>query len=377
LSYNIGGIKLTERERFLKVMHFEPVDRIPYWDFGFWDETPLRWKEEGLPEDLDLSYPSLVEFFGMDKNWEAGGEVGVSLGMIPSFEPVVLENLGDVEVIIDHTGVKQKRNKMGSSIPQFLEFPVKNRKDFNEMIKRYNPDDPRRYPQNWEELKGKWKNRDYPLGIFFGGFFGWIRDWMGLENTVMTFYDDPKLISDMMDFIVDFVKKTIHRALDEVEIDFTHGWEDMAYNKGPLISPKLFKEFMLPRYKEITSFLREHGIDIIIVDSDGNIEELIPLWLEGGVNCMFPMEIGIWKADLIALRKKYGKNLLMIGGIDKHALIEGKSSIKEEVYSKIPLIQEGGYIPTPDHRVPPDVPLDNYLYYLTLIKYVGKKYAKH
>jgi len=92
---------------------------------------------------------------------------------------------------------------------------------------------------------------------------------------------------------------------------------------------------------------------------------------------MFPMEIGIWKTDLIALRKKYGKNLLMIGGIDKHALIEGKSSIKEEVYSKIPLIQEGGYIPTPDHRVPPDVPLDNYLYYLTLIKYVGKKYAKH
>jgi hypothetical protein len=62
LSYNLGGIKLTERERFLKLMHFEPVDRIPYWDFGFWDETPLRWKEEGLPEDLDLSYPSLVEF---------------------------------------------------------------------------------------------------------------------------------------------------------------------------------------------------------------------------------------------------------------------------------------------------------------------------
>jgi len=368
---------LTERERFLKLMHFEPVDRIPYWDFGFWDETPLRWKEEGLPEDLDLSYPSLVEFFGMDRNWEAGGEVGVNLGMIPSFEPVVLEDLGDVEVIIDHTGVKQKRNKMGSSIPQFLEFPVKNRKDFNEMIKRYNPDDPRRYPQNWEELKGKWKNRDYPLGIFFGGFFGWIRDWMGLENTVMTFYDDPSLISDMMDFIVDFVKRTIHRALHEVAIDFAHGWEDMAYNKGPLISPKLFKEFMLPRYKEITNFLREHGIDIIIVDSDGNIEELIPLWLEGGVNCMFPMEIGIWKTDLIALRKKYGKNLLMIGGIDKHALIEGKSSIKEEVYSKLPLIQEGGYIPTPDHRVPPDVPLDNYLYYLTLIKYVGKKYAKH
>jgi len=368
---------MTERERFLRVMHFEPVDRIPYWDFGFWDETPLRWKEEGIPDDVVLNYPSLVEFFGMDRNWEAGGEVGVSLGMIPSFEPVVLEDLGDVEIIIDHTGVKQKRNKMGSSIPQFLEFPVKNRKDFNEMIKRYNPDDPRRYPKNWEELKGKWKNRDYPLGIFFGGFFGWIRDWMGLENTVMTFYDDPKLISDMMDFIVDFVKKTIHRTLDEVEIDFVHGWEDMAYNKGPLISPKLFKEFMLPRYKEITSFLREHGIDIIIVDSDGNIEELIPLWLEGGVNCMFPMEIGIWKADLIALRKKYGKNLLMIGGIDKHALIEGKSSIKEEVYSKIPLIQEGGYIPTPDHRVPPDVPLDNYLYYLTLIKYVGKKYAKH
>lgn len=100
------------------------------------------------------------------------------------------------------------------------------------------------------------------------------------------------------------------------------------------------------------------------LDCDGKIDDLILLRLDVGVNCMFPIEIGAWCADPVSYRKKYGQQLLMIGGVDKHILAGSKQAIEAEVYRLLPLVEEGGYIPTPDHRVPPDVPLQNYLHYL-------------
>lgn len=119
---------------------------------------------------------------------------------------------------------------------------------------------------------------------------------------------------------------------------------------------------MLERYKRITRVIREAGVDIIFLDSDGNIEELLPLWIEAGINGLFPMEQAAGN-DILEYRKKYGKNLLMSGGIDKKALVRGRTAIDEELEAKIPLALEGGYIPTVDHGIPPDVPYENFLYY--------------
>ncbi len=356
---------MNGRERFLRIMHFEEVDRFPIWDFGFWDETAETWYEQGLPRDVHIS-----KYFGMDRPWEFD-KVTVNIGMVPRFDPEILEETEDNQIIIDTDGVKCIRRKKGSSIPKYIEFPVKNRDDFERMKERYNPKSPARYSLDWDEKVKMWKDRDYPLGIFTGGFFGWLRGWMGIENLSLTFYDDPELINDMMDFVRDFVIETITPALEQVEIDYAAFWEDMSCNKGSLLSPRMFKEFMVPRYKKITDHLKKYGIDICIVDSDGYIGELIPLWLEGGVNCMFPIEVRSGN-DPLEMRREYGKELLMIGGIDKLALMGDKKMIEEEVMSKVPqLTAEGGYIPTVDHRVPPDIPLENYLYYLKLIKQIA------
>jgi len=195
---------------------------------------------------------------------------------------------------------------------------------------------------------------------------------MGLENVSLAFYDDPRLVHDMLDFLADFYVETIHPALDELELDYATFWEDMAYTKASLISPKMFQEFLTEPYAKVTSLLREHGIDIIIVDSDGRIDELVPLWLEAGVNCMFPVEGRC--NDPVAVRREYGRDLLMIGGIDKLALMRDRKAIEDEVISKVPyLISQGGYIPTVDHRVPPDVPFANYLCYLELVEKIATK----
>jgi len=145
----------------------------------------------------------------------------------------------------------------------------------------------------------------------------------------------------------------------------------MAYKTGPLVSPKMFKDFMSPHYKKITEYLRGQGIDIITVDSDGNINELIPLWLEAGVNGFWPLEVAAGM-DAVSLRKKYGKDCILLGNIDKRVLAKGKKEIKEEVRRKVPfLLSQGGYLPSVDHSVPPDVPYKNFLYYLDFLRSVA------
>ncbi len=355
---------VTHRERFVNTMHYRPVDRIPIWDFGFWEQTLVAWRKQGMPEAM-----SPDEFFGMDKQW-AG--VPVNLGMIPPFEEVIYEQDEETQLVRDSAGVLCRRSRKGTSIPTFIEFPVKNRADFEAMQERHDANDPARYPDNWDELVTGYRTRDYALGIGGGGLFGWVRGWMGVENTCMCFHDDPQLVHDMMQFVADFVCRVIERALAEVELDLSMLWEDMAYNKTSLISPRMFREFMVPRYRQITRLLTAHGVDVNMVDCDGNIAELIPLWLEGGVNCMFPLEVGVWGANAVELAKQYGPQLLMMGNIGKRALSAGGEAIAREVMSKVPpLVKRGGYIPTPDHRVPPDVPLANYQYYLELVRQVA------
>jgi uroporphyrinogen decarboxylase len=255
------------------------------------------------------------------------------------------------------------------SMDQYLEYPVRTRQDFEALKRRYNPQSPTRYPPYWAEKVKIWRMRDYPLTTPANGAMGFywnLRQWMGTTNASYVFYDDPQLAHEMMEFTADFVIETLHRALHEVQIDYFSFAEDMAYKAGPLISPALFKEFVFPRLRRVCGFLREHGVTSIWVDSDGNLEPLVPLLLDAGVNCLWPLEATAGM-DPVKLREKYGNELALSGGVDKRALTQGKKEIECEVYYKLPdLLEQGGYIPTLDHSVPPNVPLENYLYYLEL-----------
>ena len=363
---------MTDREKFLKIARFELKGEVclPNQFQWFWAETLVRWRKEGMAGDNHL-----LNIFGFERT----EGIPVSLGLLPVFEGETIEETKDYRIRIGSDGVKRKEfipktdaeAATALSMSQWLEFPVKDKRSWEEFKKRLNPHSPVRYPLNWEELKKGWKDRDYPLFLPGCSFYGWIRNWVGMENLALMFYDNPSLIHEMMDYIVYFTVETLKKAVNEVDIDFVCFWEDMAYKTASLISPRMFRDFMLPNYKKVTSFLREKGIDILLVDSDGNIEELIPLWLEGGVNGVYPLEVAAGM-DVVAMRKKFGKNLIIEGGIDKRALAKGKKEIETEVMKKVPyLLKGGGYFPGIDHSVPHDVPLENYLYYLKLIREIG------
>jgi uroporphyrinogen decarboxylase len=252
-------------------------------------------------------------------------------------------------------------------MPLRIEYPLKNRDDWKKkFLPRLNPDSPARFPLWWDSVKKDYQNRDYPLGVPSGSVFGFLRNWMGVENIATMLYDDPNFIREMMEYLADFFVTVLKRVVFDVQFDFANLWEDMAYKTGPLISPKHVKEFMVPCYRKVVELLHKAGIDIIWLDCDGNVEELIPIWLDCGINFIYPMEVAAGM-DVVRLRKKFGKNLLMAGGMDKRVLAQGKQAIKKMVDGKRDLICEGGYIPGCDHAVPPDVSWDNFLYFRRLV----------
>ena len=351
---------MNARERFLRTMHFEPVDRpflLPQWTFP---ATIRRWHREGLPTDVHFN-----TYFGFDR-YE---HVPVNLSPLVTEKEEVIEEDAETKVVRDPLGgVKKVWKYLDVGMPQWLEYPIKGRDDWERFKERLNPDSPCRFPQYWDDLKRAYRDRDYPLGISAGSYYGWLRNWIGMEHLALLYYDDPDLVHEMTDYIADFVLACISGVVEEVDLDFATFWEDMAMKTGSLISPDLFRDFMLPNYKRVTSYLREHGIDIFLVDCDGNTDELNPLWLEGGVNGIYPMEIAAG-CDPLAYRKQYGSNLILIGGIDKRALSKDLATVKREVMSKVPeLLAGGGYVPFVDHAVPPDVPFKNFSYYLELVK---------
>ena len=217
-----------------------------------------------------------------------------------------------------------------------------------------------------QALKERYANRTDPLMCFadrWGGFFGPLRNLMGVQNLCMAFYDQPRLIEKMMDQRADAIIAIAERMLEDVEIDMFAFWEDMAYNSGSLIGPELFRKFALPRYKRVCDWLKSRGVEFIGLDSDGDAAKLIPIWLDAGINILWPFEVAAGM-DVNSVRREYGRDLVIIGGIDKRAVAIGGETMREEVDRIMPLVEDGGYLPEMDHSAPPDISWHNMYEYM-------------
>lgn len=367
--------RLTNRQRFIKICHCEKTDRVPNVELGPWKQTIARWKKEGLPLDVPggLWLFDGVAFFGLEPvisciKWD--------LGPVPRYQDSILEETDRYIIKVDpDSGCTRKMLKEGSidgmrmSMDTYYDFVVKDRDSFLENIKRYNPDSAERYPLS-ENLKDCNTRHTALSAIPFGsncpGFYAILRKWMGTENTSFAFYDQPGLVHEILDFWVDFLIGCLDGILKSIKPDFYHIFEDFAGKGGPLFSPKLFDEFFAPRYRKLISYLHSRGINTVTFDSDGDISVLMSRLIDAGVNMIFPIEIAAGM-DPVEIRKKYGNSISMLGGIDKLEIMKGKEAIKRELDKKLPyLLRQGGYIPTMDHAIPPELSLEDFLYYLEL-----------
>lgn len=355
---------LTHRERFRRQMHFQSVDRGVHWEFGYLQETIDRWHNEGLPQDITVGEwgASLESYFGVDPTHS----LPVKMGIHPLWEGEnkILEKKEHSIVVQRPDGMICEEKSDGiKTIPHYIKFPISNRDDWKRYKERLDPNHPDRKKVDWKKVGEEMRRSDRPVGVWIGSFFGTPRDWIGFENLAMMTYDDRGLVEEIVATLGELIYSQLAAALPEVSVDFAYGWEDICFRNGPMISPTMFKEIVIPHVKRVCDLLRQHGCDVIWTDCDGDIRPLVPLWLDAGLNCMFPLEIQ-GGSDPVQLRKEYGKRILLRGGLEKYVLTKSRPEILKELKRVEKVFEEGGYIPHGDHRIPEDVSFDNYRYYV-------------
>jgi uroporphyrinogen-III decarboxylase len=353
---------MRDGERLVKFLTFQEVDRPPYWQGFFgWDLTHERWRRESGVRNLNLQ-----AYFDLDYGFEI---VPVPLGMFPPFEREIVEESGEFYVERDEKGILMRQQRDKASMPEFLQHPVKGWDDWEQIkAERLDPAHPGRYHANWDAFNSYLESTGSvaQLGYFPYGVFGTARDLMGAEEVLVAFYDQPDLVHDIMDYLTDFWICIFDRVTDRVKVACIHLWEDMAGRQGSLISPSMTREFMMPNYQKIKDFAGAKGVPLMSVDSDGDVSELVPIMMAHGVNYLWPFEVQAG-CDIEAYRRLYPQ-LGIMGGLDKRALAQERQAIDHELARAERMLQHGGYVASPDHGVPPDVPWDNYRYYLERLR---------
>ncbi len=355
---------MTDRERFNRQLHYKSIDRSFNREFGYWDENFKKWslfKENGITNNQEAN-----KFFNFDKI----GGIGGNVWMHPTFEHKVIDETENKKVIRNPEGLIAEVPKDGhDTIPHFVDSTIKTPEDWKKVKKeRFDRDDPARKVDIDQLKENHPEDRDYPLGVSCGSMIGKIRDMLTFEGLAFAIHDYPEMVEDMVETCCLLVEDFLDQVLPHFDFDFASGWEDICFKSGPIVSVDFFKNVVAPRYKRIGNKLHKADIDIWYTDCDGDIRPILPYMLEAGINCMFPFEVNS-SGHPGKLMDKYGKDLRIMGGVDKMALGKGKEAIKDYLESLEPYVMDrGGFIPHVDHRCPPDVDEEDYLYYLDLKK---------
>ncbi len=364
-------MSMNHLERFIAVMEYQPVDRVPNWEMGVWPQTRERWEQEGLDTSrLHWQWFPGEAALGMDPK----EFILFHKYLIPAFEYEELEEDERTVTFRDQLGRLRRALKEGAiggarmSMDTYLDFPVKTMEDWRDIKRRLDPTSPQRYEPNWAQLRVKgWQARQHPL--IFGpntsteGFYWFAREMMGTEGLSYAFFDQPDLVHDMMEHQANFLIEAGRPILEKTTLEYIILAEDMAMKNGPLLSPRTYKTFIYPRLKRVVEFYKSHGTRYVGVDTDGNPEALTPLLMDAGIDFLWPQERAA-DQDPRRLRRIFGRSLRLWGGVDKRVLARGKAAIDAHLQELAPLVEMGGFIPTVDHTVPPDVSWENFQYYM-------------
>jgi hypothetical protein len=375
---------MNHRERTLALLNYQPYDRLPVVHFGYWTETLEKWAAEGHItraqaagwRDNNAIDRTISRRLGFDFGW--GGVFGPHLGLQPGFRRrVVAELPGDGRHVLNQDGAIVLEKPGIVSIPSEIDHLLKGRQEWKRIFRprlRYSD---RRLARASVHTDGRTLRFDRggqayllaeepltPRGLWCGSLFGIIRNWMGVVGLSYLTADDPALLEEMIETVGELCYQGVAAALATgIVFDYGHFWEDICFKNGPLVNPRLFAARVGPHYQRIAQLLGDHGVRIVSVDCDGMIDKLIPTWLTNGINTMFPIEVGTWNASIAPWRAQFGPELRGVGGMDKRVFAHDRAAVDAEIERLKPLVALGGYIPCPDHRIPPDARWENVQYY--------------
>ena len=377
---------MTDRERFNRQMSYQSFDRCFNTEMGYWEENYKEWdifRSNGITTKAQARI-----LFSFDRI----RTLGVYTHLIPPIEEKEIEIKDGKRIIINGEGLLAEVSLGGSSVPHFLKSSITTPDDWKRMkaehfdlkhpgrlinieaVKRKLADETKPF-ERVNDVYGVTDSddgtvqpdseRDYPLGIYCGSMIGKVRDMLTFEGLAYAIYDFPDMVEDMVETMYRCTEHALDQLLPHFDFDFASGWEDICFNHGPIVSLDFFKNVVVPRYKRISKKLKANNINLWYTDCDGDIRLILPFLLEGGINCLYPFEVKSCVHPGVLL-DEYGKDLHIIGGVDKMKLAEGPEAIKTCLESLEKYVARGGFIPFCDHYCPPNVSQQNYLYYLDL-----------
>jgi len=362
---------VTPRERTIETLTFGHPDKIPFEPGNPRESTLAAWRRQGLPQDADWS-TYLFDLLGIDQGRRTKPKLGVDFRMIPQFAEEVIEHKqghyivqdwkGNICEISDEFDVTYLRQAKDFVTRRWIRCPVQGRDDWEQMKLRYDVDSPERFPDDFEELCNRLTERQEVLTISFSGPFWQMREWCGFEPLCVMMIEQAELVDEMADFWRGFVSEMLARVLRHITPDRILINEDMAYKHKAMISPAMVRRFCKPCYDQWSRLARAAQVPLIEVDSDGYIAELLPIWIECGINVTVPLEVAAGN-DICEYRRRFGRRMAYHGGVDKRAIAAGGEVLRRELARIEPVVRDGGYIPGCDHAVPPDVSWPNYLEY--------------
>lgn len=375
---------MNDRQRAMAVLRYEAYDRLPIVHFGFWDDTLEKWANEGHitaqeAEEWRDGNPTdalISEKLGFDFNWYS--TLLIDTHLLPPFESKVVEEMEDgSKKVLNDEGVVVLERPGAGSIPAEIEHTLKTRADWEEhYLHRLQYCDDRithamvrvndkmvRFDEGGLAFLQQGE-RDYIYGLHCGSLFGRVRNILGVVGSSYLFAEDPDLFDEIINTYGDLCYRCVKTALESgAKYDFAHFWEDICFKNGPLVIPSVFDEKVGPHYRRITELCNQYGLDIVSLDCDGCIDALIPTWFNNGVNTMFPIEVGTWNASIAPWREQYGRELRGVGGMNKVVFSRDRAAVDTEIERLRALVDLGGFIPCPDHRIAPDAHWDNVRYY--------------
>ena len=367
---------MNQRERFIETMRFGNPDRVPFAPGHPREKTLSRWQREGLPDGVAYM-EAVYDALGFHPNEPAvpASDLGVDFRMIPQFEEKVLEHrdghyivqdwMGAITEISDEYDYTYIRYGKDFVTRKWHKFPVEGRDDWENMKCRYESGAEGRFPDDFEERCRAHEGHDDVAMVHFNAPFWQLREWCGMERLCVLMIDDP--VDEMARFWADFVSATMQPVLDRVRLEYIEISEDMAYKAHSMISPAMARRFLQPSYDRWVPAIKAGGCPVVNMDSDGRVDELMPIWIESGINSCRPMEVAAGN-DIVALRERFGTDMAFMGGIDKRSIAAGGDEMRREVMRVVPpLLRDGGYIPGCDHGVPHDISWSDFVDYSRLL----------
>lgn len=319
---------MTSRQRFHETMRFGTPDRVPYFEEGIRKDVIKTWYRQGLSRNISIS-----DLFNTDYSHE------IDLAPISA-----------------------------------LHKPHSLREKFSLWRNHYTANSLFRLWMIWQKMQRTWQRKDHVLFLkVHRGFFlsMGVYNWRKFSEVILLLLDDPQVVRETMLIQGEFIAKLVDKILMNIDIDAVIFSEPIGGNEGPLISPTMYEEFVLKSYKPIIDTVKNHGIDTIILRTYANIRVLIPHIINNGFNCLWACETNSTAMDYRDLRKEFGRDLRLIGGLDLDTLRYDKATIRREIEEKVPqLIASGGYIPIADGRIRKDIPFENYVYYRRVLEQI-------